>query len=281
MKFRFIRDSARTGAMNMAVDDLLFRQREEGKETSAVLRIYRWSPPALSLGFHQRYDIACDEEFLRQRNIDIVRRPTGGKAVLHYEELTYSVTASLEEGYFKDDALDRSYAKIALGLKRSLELLGLNPELEKRERKLNVSSPSPCFLVPTQKEILVGGKKVIGSAQKRGLSAFLQHGSIPIRLDYELLAKATRNKAEDIADYREHFTSLGEFHPSLTEDQLEEALKNGFEEAFSGQWTESPLSPEELAEAGKIMKDRYATDLWNRKPRTISAETEMSNNAGN
>ena len=281
MRFRLIRDKARTGAMNMAIDDLLFRQREEGNETSAVLRIFRWSPPALSLGFHQRYDVACDEEFLRGRDIDIVRRPTGGKAVLHHEELTYSVTASIEHGYFKDDALDRSYAKIALGLKRSLEILGLNPELEKRDRKLNVSSPSPCFLVPTQKEILVGGKKVIGSAQKRGLSAFLQHGSIPIRMDYELLAKATRNRAEDIESYREHFTSLGEFLPSLTEDQLEEALKKGFEEAFGGQWTESPLSPEELSEAEKIMNERYATDLWNRKPRPLSSGTEVSNNAGN
>ncbi len=280
MKFRFIRDAARTGAMNMAIDDLLFRQREEGKETPAVLRIYRWSPPALSLGFHQRYDIACDEEFLRQRNIDIVRRPTGGKAVLHYEELTYSVTASLEEGYFKDDALDQSYAKIALGLKRSLELLGLNPELEKRERKLNVSSPSPCFLVPTQKEILVGGKKVIGSAQKRGLSAFLQHGSIPIKLDYELLARATKNRTEEIESYRNHFTSLGEFLPSLTENQLEEALKKGFEEAFGGQWTQSPLSPEELDEAGKIMNERYATDLWNRRPRVSESRLEETGNAG-
>ena len=280
MRFRLIKDAARTGAMNMAIDDLLFRQREEGKESSAVLRIYKWSPPALSLGFHQRYDIACDEEFLRGRNIDIVRRPTGGKAVLHYEELTYSVTASLEEGYFKDDALDQSYAKIALGLKRSLELLGLNPELEKRDRKLNVSSPSPCFLVPTQKEILVGGKKVIGSAQKRGLCAFLQHGSIPIRLDYELLAKATRNRTEDIAGYREHFTSLGEFHPSLTEGQLEDALKDGFADAFGGTWTESALSRDELAEAEKIMNERYATDLWNRKPRAAVERAEEAGSAG-
>lgn len=278
MKFRFIRDAARTGAMNMAIDDLLFRQREEGSETSAVLRIYRWSPPALSLGFHQRYDVACDEEFLRERNIDIVRRPTGGKAVLHHEELTYSVTASLEEGYFKDDPLDQSYAKIALGLKRSLELLGLRPELEKRDKKLNVTSPSPCFLVPTQKEILVGGKKVIGSAQKRGAGAFLQHGSIPIRMDYELLARATRNRSEDIESYRKHFTSLGEFLPSLTEDRLEDALRGGFAEAFGGDWTERALSPGELAEAEKIMDERYGTDLWNRKPRTVlGGQTEAGN----
>jgi len=278
MKFRLIRDGARTGALNMAIDDLLFRQREDSKETSAVLRIYRWSPPALSIGFHQRYDVACDEAFLLGRNIDIVRRPTGGKAVLHHEELTYSVTASLEEGFFKGDSLDQSYAKIAMGLKRGLELLGLSPELEQRERKLNVSSPSPCFLVPTQKEILVGGKKVIGSAQKRGVNAFLQHGSIPIRLDYELLARATRNRNEDIEGYKKHFTSLGEFLPSLTEDALEEAMAKGFKEFFGGTWEERPLSHSEIGRAVEIMEERYGTDLWNKKPRTITnAQAEAEN----
>jgi lipoyl(octanoyl) transferase len=272
MTFRLIRDCARDGALNMAIDDFLFQQREDGKDRSGVLRIYRWSPPALSLGFHQRYDIACDEEFLRSRQIDIVRRPTGGKAVLHYEELTYSVTASLEEGYFKGDALDLSYAKIALGLKRSLELLGLSPELEKRDKKLNVSSPSPCFLVPTQKEILIEGKKVIGSAQKRGVNAFLQHGSIPIKLDYELLAKATRNKSEDIENYRNHFTSLGEFLPGLTEEELENGLQRGFAEAFGGEWTDMKLSASELEKAEVIRKEKYGTDLWNRKPKTMEAQ---------
>ena len=121
---------------------------------------------------------------------------------------------------------------------------------------------------------------MIGSAQKRGLSAFLQHGSIPIKLDYELLARATKNRTEEIESYRNHFTSLGEFLPSLTENQLEEALKKGFEEAFGGQWTQSPLSPEELDEAGKIMNERYATDLWNRKPRVSESRLEETGNAG-
>jgi lipoyl(octanoyl) transferase len=278
VNFRLIKDSARDGAFNMAIDDLFYQQREDRQETSAVLRIYRWSPPALSLGFHQRYDIACDEDFLRSRNINIVRRPTGGKAVLHHEELTYSVIASLEEGYFKGDTLDESYAKIALGLKKSLEVLGLKPELEKRDKRLNVLSPSPCFLVPTQKEILIGGKKVVGSAQKRGNSAFLQHGSIPIRLDYELLAKATRNKSEDIESYKAHFTSLGEFLPSLSEAELENALEKGFREAFGGDWTEAQMSDSELIEAEKIKQEKYDTDQWNKKPRkTLNEAMEAQN----
>lgn len=266
MKFRFIRDEARKGSLNMAIDDYFYSLAENESLDECVIRIFRWSPPALSLGYHQKYDSAADEQFLKEKGIDIVRRPTGGKAVLHAEELTYSVVSSLNSGYFEGDSLDKTYEKIAIALKKSLEFLGMKPELEKRETKLNVLHPAPCFLVPTKKEILVEGKKVIGSAQKRGLNAFLQHGSIPIKMDYELLAKATRNNLDDIPNFRKHFASLSEFCPQLDEEKLENALYEGFKNSFGGEFEERPLNEKELIEAEKIAKEKYDSEKWNKKP---------------
>lgn len=266
MKFRFIRDTARKGSMNMAIDEYFYSLAENEDLQECVIRIFRWNPPALSLGYHQKYESAADEEFLKKQGIDIVRRPTGGKAVLHYEELTYSVVSSLSFGYFEGDTLDQTYEKIALALKRSLEFLGMNPELEKRETKLNVLHPAPCFLVPTKKEILVDGKKVIGSAQKRGANAFLQHGSIPINLDYELLARATKNSVEEIPNFRKHFAALSEFCPELDEEKLENALCEGFKNEFKGDFLEKPLEEKEIVEAEKIAKEKYDSEKWNKKP---------------
>lgn len=266
MKFRFINDEARKGSLNMAIDEYFYTLGEKEILKECIIRIFRWKPYALSLGYHQRYEISVDEDFLRKEGIDIVRRPTGGKAVLHAEELTYSVVSSLSYGYFKNDTLEQTYEKIALALKKSLEFLGLEPELEKRETKLNVLHPSPCFLVPTKKEILVNGKKIIGSAQKRGLNSFLQHGSIPIKIDYELLAKATKNSEEDIPNFKKHFTSLSEFIPELTEEKLEKALFEGFKSAFGGEFEESQLSDCELREAETIASQKYYLESWNKKP---------------
>ncbi|MCX7829745.1 MAG: lipoate--protein ligase family protein [Acidobacteria bacterium] len=266
MKFRFIKDEARKGSLNMAIDEYFYSLAEREALNESVIRIFKWNPPALSLGYHQKYETAADEEYLEKKGIDIVRRPTGGKAVLHHEELTYSVVSSLSKGYFEGDNLEQTYEKIALALKKSLEILGIDAELEKRETKLNVLHPAPCFLVPTKKEILVNGKKVIGSAQKRGLNSFLQHGSIPIRMDYELLARATKNKLEDVPNFREHFASLSEFCPDLDEEKLENALFEGFKEAFGGTFYEKPLEENELKEAEKIAKEKYGRKKWNKKP---------------
>lgn len=266
MKFRFIRDKARKGSMNMAIDDYFYTLAENENLKECVIRIFRWEPPALSIGYHQKYEMASDEKFIKEKGFDIVRRPTGGKAVLHNEELTYSVVSSLLSGYFEGDTLEQTYEKIAYALKRSLEILGIKPELEKRETKLNVLHPAPCFLVPTKKEILVEGKKVIGSAQKRGNSAFLQHGSIPIKIDYEILARATRNKLEDIPNFRKHFASLSEFIPLLDEEKLENALYEGFRETFGGDFEEIPLAESEVEEAKKIAREKYECEKWNKKP---------------
>ncbi len=265
MRFRIIKDCERTGFVNMAIDDYFFEKCERKELDDCVIRIFRWNPPALSIGYHQKYERVLDEEYLKQMGFDVVRRPTGGKAVLHDKELTYSVVGSLSKGYFEGDSLDQTYHKISLALKKGLEILGLEPELEKRSNKIDVHNPSPCFLIPTQKEILIEGKKIIGSAQKRGLNAFVQHGSIPIQLDYEVLAKSTRNSEKDIPIFKESFADLRSFLPSLTKEELESALVSGFKEEFKGEFYEVPLNDEELKQIEKIATNKYSTEMWNKK----------------
>ena len=239
------------GARNMAVDEALWMNLETGGSTRPVLRLYEWEPPAFSLGRHQKASKVVDLDFCRQRDFGVVMRPTGGKVVLHQDEITYSVAAPLDAPAFSG-GLAETYGAIAAALAGSLQILGLPATLEQRQRAASPKEPSPCFLVPTQKEILVRGKKVIGSAQRRGRRAFLQHGSIPIRLDYEALALGTRNPLDCVRGYREAFAGLGEFIPGLDRDTLRSALVRGFRATFPGNWEEAELTPAELDLARQI-----------------------------
>jgi lipoyl(octanoyl) transferase len=240
------------GAWNMAVDEALWLELEEGRSDRPVLRLYGWTPPTFSLGHHQRPERAVDGDFCRSRGYGVVVRPTGGKVVLHDEEVTYCV-AGLQEAPAFAGGLAATYAAIAAALAGSLQILGLPVTLERRQRASSPKEPSPCFLVPTQRELLVGGKKVVGSAQKRGRRAFLQHGSIPIRMDYESLALGTGNPVSSIPAYRNAFAGLDEFLPELERETLRGALVRGFRATFPGVWEEGGLTGAEEATARALV----------------------------
>ncbi|MCI4397748.1 MAG: lipoate--protein ligase family protein [Acidobacteria bacterium] len=254
---------AREGSWNMAVDEALFQAIETGDETRPVLRLYTWSPACLSLGYHQEFETACHEGYLASRGFSVVRRPTGGRAVLHDDELTYAVIAPTGELF--PGGLAESYARIAEALAKSLAGLGLRVELEERAAAITPNGAAPCFLVPSTKEILVEGKKVVGSAQVRGKRAFLQHGAIPLKLDYEALASATRHGPQEAATYRLAFAGLSDFIPRLSTARLRKALRSGFAEVFPGEWQESGLNPGEAEEAKRLHEHKYSKDHWNRR----------------
>jgi lipoate-protein ligase A len=235
----------------MAADEALWCELEEGRSLRPVLRLYAWTPATFSLGHHQRPSRALDLPYCAQRGYGAVVRPTGGKAVLHDDEVTYAV-AGLQDAPAFSGGLSATYGSIAAALAGALQILGLPVTLESRTRRSLPGEPSPCFLVPTHRELLVGGRKVVGSAQKRGRRAFLQHGSIPIRLDYEALALGTRNPLSAVPVYREAFAGLGEFLPSLSREGLRDALVRGFRATFPGEWEEGGLTPSETAAAEGI-----------------------------
>ncbi len=170
---RVIRDGARTGEENMRRDAELLESHRPGD--APILRMYRWSPPAISIGYHQD-ESGFDHEAARRDGIDVVRRPTGGRAILHAEELTYSITGT-SPGPLFGDTLNTSYQLINRALLRFLEMLGIQADVSEGESRDDARG-MVCFKSAGKHEIRVGGRKLIGSAQRRTQGVFLQHGSI-------------------------------------------------------------------------------------------------------
>lgn len=188
--WRYLDSGPAPGTRNMAIDEGLLAEAVAGKALP-VLRLYTWSPPAVSLGRFQDESSSVNAAACRERGIDIVRRITGGRAVLHDQELTYSVIASAG-GLFPDDVLG-TYKMIAAALLVGLQSLGIAAEMVSRsgrhvDRVLPQTKEPACFSSPSWYEILVRERKIIGSAQRRVPGAFLQHGSILIGYDPAIAA---------------------------------------------------------------------------------------------
>jgi lipoate-protein ligase A len=167
----------------MALDEFLFRTLPDKPGT--VVRFYRWERPTASLGYGQKAEKVVDLAYCRSHGIDVVRRPTGGKLVLHNREVTYSVASSDAERFTPTVA--GSYKLISRGLVRGLERMGLRPTLSGQAPPSYARGTMPCFSHPAQDEVELDGRKIIGSAQKRVGGKFVQHGSIPLAADEELL----------------------------------------------------------------------------------------------
>lgn len=190
--WRYLDTGPASGADNMAMDEKLLAEAVKGS-TVPVLRFYTWAPPAVSLGRFQEAASSVDRAACRKHGIDIVRRITGGRAVLHRHELTYSIISPIDNALFPNDVLG-TYKAIASGLLAGLARLGVPAEMVSRSGKFegmvkrDTKEPA-CFSSPSWYEILVRGRKIVGSAQRRLAGAFLQHGSILIDYDPGLEAE--------------------------------------------------------------------------------------------
>jgi lipoate-protein ligase A len=172
-RLRVIRDGALPGAENMRRDAELLAACRPGDDP--ILRIYRWDPPAVSLGFHQKL-ADFDAATCAARGWDLVRRPTGGRAILHCDEITYAVVAPSPSPIF-GSTLNEAYAAINRALLLFLQRLGIRPDVSGGE-SLAEARGLVCFRSAGRHEILIKGRKIVGSAQRRTADAFLQHGSI-------------------------------------------------------------------------------------------------------
>jgi lipoate-protein ligase A len=186
-----------------------------------------------------------------------VRRLTGGKAVLHHREITYAV-ASSEDLFFKEHDLHQSYMLISRVLVQAIRSLGVDAVLSKGSAAELSRSHNPCFSFPTPHEIEAGGKKIVGSAQKRDKQALLQHGSIPLDMDYDLYAGGARFPA---AALRSSMTTWGAIS-SRGAGELKDALAASFRD-FAG----SELAPmafgAEDEQRIRELREKYASDAWN------------------
>ncbi len=180
-RWRLLLAEPRSGAENMARDSAL--QARAARTGETVFSIYSWTRPTLSFGRHQPATGLYDIEKIRSANVDVVRRPTGGRAILHDHEVTYSVTAPLREAA----SLRETYSRINRILLDGLGRLGVGVELASPSERAAVPSMRPCFETPGEGELVARGSKLVGSAQWRDEGALLQHGSILVEDDQSAL----------------------------------------------------------------------------------------------
>ena len=179
-RFRLLVDETATPAENMAKDEALLRRVIAG-ESEPCVRFYQWRPAGLSLGRFQKIDRGVDLKACEEYGVEIVRRLTGGEAVLHDDEITYSIVIPLNHPRFDGRGIVDTYRTISRALVRGLELTGVSSTMAgQAPTRPDPEGQGVCFYTPTVFEIVAGGKKIIGSAQTRERMVILQHGSIPI-----------------------------------------------------------------------------------------------------
>jgi lipoate-protein ligase A len=242
-----------SGPENMALDEALMTRAHDTGEW--VLRVYSWASPTISLGRNQsargRYDLGR----IRERGLGVVRRPTGGRAILHNREITYSVTAPV------DDAGDlrTSFERINRLLLAGLNALGVGAEVAAGDRRASTPGMAPCFDEPSAGELTLDGRKLAGSAQWRSDGALLQHGSILVDDDQTALADLAIGGQRPVPAPATLVAALGVApEPSKVADVLFEAVR-ALEDP-----TASPLDPNEpsLRARASALVVRYLDDEW-------------------
>lgn len=249
---------ASSGPRNMAVDEALATLCRD----HATLRFYEWDALTLSIGYFQRTG-EIDLAACRELAIGLVRRPTGGRAVLHRHDLTYSLILPLRPPW-TEFSIAESYRRINACLRRGLEALGVSASIVNSDVGAG-REPSPfCFSAITQQELLVGGKKVIGSAQRRFPTALLLQGAV--LLDFvsaDLLALLRQderaNTAKSIGLIGSLREALGWLPDGVT---VGRAIKEGFARELGVEFEEGTLEPDELEVANQLVRHRYASEGW-------------------
>src|SRR5213593_906983 len=230
--WELIIDGTLAGAANMAVDAALLGEVQRSSGARTVVRFYGWRGPTISLGRNQKVENALDVDYCRTNGIDMVHRPTGGRSVLHDDELTYAVISN-DSSYF-GDTIYGNYRRVSEALCLAYNDLGvaavLAPDTKKPENAGNGIDP-PCFLSPARYELMVGGRKIVGSAQRRVRRSFLQHGSLPLTCHREVLARVTR--LTYASPLEREMAGVAEFLPQRpTSEELTGLFTRAFQDYF-------------------------------------------------
>jgi lipoate-protein ligase A len=253
----------------MATDEALLLYAAE-KGGVPTLRFFTWSPPALSLGYAQNAFLEIDIAQCQRSGIDIVRRPTGGRAVLHDQEVTYSLIVAQPTSFFPDDLLG-SYKVISQAIIRGLSFLNVHAVLEPPRRTIS-SHPHlavSCFLTLSSYEIAVDGRKLVGSAQRRFRGALLQQGSLLLQLDipkfFALLQLSSEvERQEGIKLAQKRMTSLAEVTGKLyAPSTVQAALLEGFRAELGIEFIAGKLTLAEESFRQRLLKEKYQTPEWN------------------
>jgi lipoyl(octanoyl) transferase len=250
----------------MAVDEAILEAVAQ-RQSPPTLRFYSWEPPCLSLGYAQPA-VDVDTSRLERLGWQLVRRPTGGRAILHTDELTYSVIGPLSEPRLEGEIV-ASYRRLSQGLLRGLAVLGLDARADQQNPNGGPQKGPVCFETPSNYEITLGGRKLIGSAQMRRRGMVLQHGALPLTGDLGRICDALQFASQEerqSARNRVHTRALTLTEASGRESSWQsaaDAMALGFAEALNLTFSEGNLTPAEQALAEQIEKSKYKADSWN------------------
>jgi lipoate-protein ligase A len=254
------------GAWNMAVDEAILEAVEQNR-VLPCLRLYAWDPPCLSIGYAQPCaDVDLPRLFALGWNW--VRRPTGGRAILHTDELTYSVIAPLSDPRVSGGVLE-SYQRLSSALLTALHALQIPAVSQPGKSHVNNQDiTAVCFEVPSNYEITVQGKKLIGSAQARRKNGMLQHGTFPLQGDLTRITQVLAFKDESARTAAElrllsHATTsellLG---TSVSWQEAADAFIFGFQSELNLDFIQQPLSPLEISRAEQLLQEKYTHPSW-------------------
>jgi lipoate-protein ligase A len=269
-RWRLLDTGPADGFTNMAIDEAILEVHaaEGGLST---LRFYTWSPPALSLGYGQPLTSDIDVTQCQSLGIDVVRRPTGGRAVLHDHEVTYSLVISADDPRVTSGIL-AVYLTISQALIRGLSYLGITAELLPLRRGVPLPSDrasAVCFATPSSYEVAVAGRKIIGSAQRRAHDVVMQHGSIPLSWNLERMravfgrSSLGSRSVQGQTEYRLQMTSLQEAG-GRAYDYVEvvAALTRGIAETWEVNLLPSQLTAAERQLSARLCTTKYRSEAW-------------------
>lgn len=247
---------------NMAIDEAIAREQVEGSNLP-TLRLYGWSPASFSLGYFQKIGQVLNVGECKKRNLDFVRRFTGGEIIFHDQELTYSISCAQENlslgGLVKED-----FKKLSAFILYAYKALGLAAEYFSDSTKYslseNIAGPL-CFSSKEDYDIIIAGKKIGGSAQRRIKNTIFQHGSIPLKLDLDSIRPLLKGNTLEV---EKKVVSLGQaLGREVSFQELSDKLIEGFEQVYSIGLVKGRLTPEEEELAGILREKKYKTPQWN------------------
>lgn len=253
------------GAWNMAVDETILEHIRRG-DSPPTLRLYAWEPACLSLG-HAQPLADVDRARLKERGWEVVRRLTGGRAILHTDELTYSVIGSAQDPVLAGSVLE-SYNRLAQALLLAVRSLELPVEMKEVAQNNILRNNPVCFEVPSSYEIMVGGKKLIGSAQARKKEIVLQHGSLPLTGDLTRICQALvfENESARAQAAQRLLARATTVESALGRAVAWETAAQAFIHAFETQlglcFERGELSDSESNRAEELVREKYDHPSW-------------------
>jgi lipoyl(octanoyl) transferase len=267
--YRFLNTGIQDAAVNMAIDEAILTHYLQG-DVPPTVRVFRWSQPSISLGRFQSSEREIDTDGCSRQGVALVRRPTGGRAVYHEDEFTYSIVIGKSDGV--PSGVVAAYAYLSQGLMAALRLLGVQAEMS--DERVNKHPSAACFASSTQADLTSGGFKLIGSAQVWKDHALLQQGSLPLEDRASTFFRMLRYpdsqaREQALQLYKEKTTPLHTFAPQVSWEDVAHAFQQGFSTFLDHAMLMEDLSSSEWDLTRQLVQEKYSKLDWRKERITL------------